>query len=152
MFKICKKFKFEAAHRLMSSYSLQCQNIHGHSYRAEVVLAAKELNKDGVVIDFKALKETVGSLIDTLDHKLILCEKDSLVKTFKGDVDVVVVPYNPTAENMARDMVNAIMSHFAGLDPAFYSVSVRLWETDTCWAEYELTEDEFFANKENRNA
>lgn len=150
MFKIRRKFRFEAAHRLVASRNLKSQNVHGHSFVVDVQLAARELNGDGMVIDLEVLRETVENLISSLDHRLILSEKDPLVEAFKGGIDIVLVPYNPTIANMAKDMALAIMSHFAGLQPSFESVQVRLYANEESWSEYGLTEDEFFEyNKTN---
>jgi len=126
MYRIRKKFKFEAAHRLTSAYSKECtDSIHGHSYIVEIFIESKILNEDGMVIDFKKLKEKIKPLIDLWDHKVILHTKDT--EKLKN---CCVVPFNPTAENMAKTIYVACFR--AGITVS----KVRIHETDSGYAEY----------------
>lgn len=138
MFKIRKKFKFEMAHRLMSSYSTCCQQLHGHSYVMEVVLTAEKLNEDGMVLDFGKLKEICQDIIQTVDHSTVLNVKDGLTAVVLGGV--VTVKYNPTAEEMARDFCQGIFQKLDGSN--VLGVAVRLHETETGWAEYSMTKND----------
>lgn len=83
MYEVTKRLEISAAHRLDLSYESPCANLHGHNWIIEVTCRAQELNADGMVIDFKKIKELVHG---QLDHK---CLND-------------VLPVNPTAENIAR--------------------------------------------------
>lgn len=142
MYTIRKKFRFEMAHRLRDAFSERCKALHGHSYVCEVMVSSRTLNRDGMVLDFGALKSAIGSFLDSFDHATVLWDRDPLC----GSVDfgkLVPVPYNPTAENMARDIAEAIASHFAQLEPPFEAITVRLHETETGYAEYSLTMQEF---------
>ena len=77
MIRITKEFKFEMAHAL-HGYDGLCKNIHGHSYKLWVTVKGKVRNenghvKDGMIMDFSALKEIVKSeIIDKYDHSLVL--------------------------------------------------------------------------------
>jgi len=126
MYKIRKMFRFEAAHMLSSSYSEECQRVHGHSYRVEVMLTGRMLNDDGMLIDFKKLGEIVRPLIMAWDHEVIISEDRPGMPT-----EWVEVPFNPTAENMARYLHDKIRPLVSGL-----AVHVRVHETETGWAEY----------------
>lgn len=137
MYKIRKKFKFEMAHVLDSSYSKECQKIHGHSYILEVFLCSDSLNKDGMLIDFKQLSQIVKYMIvDKFDHALIVSEKsfpyfeENVSKYIDG---IFTVPYNPTAENMVRDIFDTLKTH-PSIGHLFYKI--RLHETQTGYAEY----------------
>ncbi len=108
MFYATKRFKFEGAHVLKSSFSKECQDIHGHSYTVDVCVCCEELNEDGMVIDFKELKEKVGFLFDDLDHAMLF-HKDTYsllldvcpaIKSMGWNLQVFGT--NPTAENMAQ--------------------------------------------------
>ena len=70
MYRLMIKTSFAAAHNLIN-YQGDCENLHGHNWRVEVVVAAKELDKAGLGIDFKILKKQTNSLLDELDHKYL---------------------------------------------------------------------------------
>jgi len=115
MYKICKRYTFEASHRLSSAKSKDCLKIHGHSYKLEVVLKSDILNKDGMVMDFKELDEIVKPIVKWFDHNHIE----------QGDN----VLYNPTAENMATDIIAKIREKTELL------CGIRLWETEKAFVE-----------------
>lgn len=134
MYTIRKEFKFEAAHVLNTSESKECRRIHGHSYRVEVFLSRMDLNSDGMVEDFKMVKEAFKPVIDELDHALVV--KESAYSTaFKNrNEKVIIFGKNPTAENMAEfiyDFANKeILSDEVFID------SIRVHETDSGYAEF----------------
>ena len=108
MFYIKKSMEISAAHRLNLSYESKCQNLHGHNWHVTIYCKAKELNKDGMVCDFTHIKKAIH---EKLDHQYL------------NDI----LPFNPTAENMARWMCEQI--------PTCYKVSVQ--ESDGNIAVYE---------------
>jgi len=128
-----KKFKFELAHRLVSSYSTKCQSMHGHSYIAEVMLEGEHLNSDGMLIDFGEVKDRINHLFDAWDHSFMFFKEDILADHYKSMLRVVPmrmieVDYNPTAENMAYHIYKACVTE--GLPVK----EVRVQETLTGWA------------------
>ena len=108
MFYIEKSMEISASHRLNLSYESKCQNLHGHNWHVTIYCKAKELNKDGMVCDFTHIKKAIH---EKLDHQYL------------NDI----LPFNPTAENMARWMCEQI--------PTCYKVSVQ--ESDGNIATYE---------------
>ena len=108
MFYIKKSMEISAAHKLNLSYQSKCQNLHGHNWHVTIYCKAKELNQDGMVCDFTHIKKAVH---EKLDHQYL------------NDI----LPFNPTAENMARWMCEQI--------PTCYKVSVQ--ESDGNIATYE---------------
>ena len=117
MITITKIFKFEASH-LLPIHQGKCKNLHGHSYKLEVTVGAKQLNEQDMVMDFGDLKEIVNKeIINKLDHQHL--------NQFY---------INPTAENMVIDFFNKINDGLFGFNFVFLD-SIRLWETDTCFAE-----------------
>ena len=62
--------QFAAAHQLRG-YRGGCENLHGHNWKIEVYLAGKELGEDGLLIDFRVVKEATKSVLDKLDHKFL---------------------------------------------------------------------------------
>ena len=80
---VSKRMEIAGAHNLKLSYESKCANIHGHNWIITLYCAAKELNADGMVCDFKHIKEKIHG---RLDHQYLN----------------KVVDFNPTAENIAR--------------------------------------------------
>lgn len=134
---ITRKLEFDAAHRVMNHES-KCASLHGHRYVVEVVAAAPELDKIGRVVDFSVLKSELGGWIDTYwDHTTILFEQDektiNLVAQCPGFKGVAVVPFNPTAENMADYLLRQVFPPLVERH-GIKIVSVTVWETPNCKA------------------
>ena len=77
--RLTKQFTFEMAHCL-TGYDGPCQNLHGHSYRLEVTVEGeperdKNSAKQGMVIDFRELKNIVNEVIvSKFDHSVVLSD------------------------------------------------------------------------------
>ena len=80
---VSKRMEIAACHHLSLSYESKCENLHGHNWIVTVFCASKELNEDGMVCDFKHIKNKIHGY---LDH---------------GNLNELL-PFNPTAENTAR--------------------------------------------------
>jgi 6-pyruvoyltetrahydropterin/6-carboxytetrahydropterin synthase len=131
MYIVTKVLKFCAAHRLYK-YDGCCNNIHGHNYRVDVQIKCRALNQLGMVIDFGEIKEKLQTILDfQYDHKLILFKDDPMVKHFQSLTPVCIFPKNPTAENM----VEVFTDEFNKVIGFPFEISVRVWETDTSYAE-----------------
>lgn len=83
MYFAIKTLEISASHKLKLSYPSPCANLHGHNWKIKVYCRAEHLNADGMVVDFKHIKEAIHGV---LDHKNLN----------------EVLPFNPTAENIAR--------------------------------------------------
>ncbi len=145
--RITKEFSFEMAHALMG-YDGPCKNIHGHSYRLFVTLIGEPLTdenspKVGMVMDFSALKKLIKeNITHRLDHALLLNstvsegEINSLQKMF---TNIILVPYQPTCENMLCDFATRIKSVLPSGVKLF---SLRLNETANSYSEWFAEDNE----------
>ena len=136
--QITKQFSWHCAHRLNVHKGL-FYNLHGHTYKMEVTISGK-INKNGMVTDFHRLKDNVeGLIVNDLDHacvfgtKLDEADTDLLnwCKKYKQKFWVLPVDYT-TAENMSR-LFHEILSKM--LSDNIKVEKVRVWETDTAYAE-----------------
>ena len=67
---MCVKDSFAAAHRL-EAYHGKCEELHGHNFHVEAFFSGTALNHEGMVIDFKILKNYLKQVLDMLDHKYL---------------------------------------------------------------------------------
>ncbi|MCA9117572.1 MAG: 6-carboxytetrahydropterin synthase, partial [Planctomycetaceae bacterium] len=103
MFRVSQEIEFCYGHRLLN-YSGKCRHLHGHNGRAVIVLEGEELDERGMLVDFSEIKDSLRTWIDeTLDHRMILCDRDPALPFLRelGE-PVQVLPDNPTAEIIAR--------------------------------------------------
>lgn len=108
---VTKEMNFCAAHRLVG-YNGPCKNIHGHNYKVFLTLERtldsqgdSGLDKLGMVIDFKAIKEHIQNWLDEkLDHALIINEVDKSLIQFarSSQMKHFIMPTNATAEHLSR--------------------------------------------------
>lgn len=72
MFELSKQFRFESAHTLDRGAGGEAsRRIHGHSYRAEVVVRGDVDPKTGMVVDFGLLERAVEAARLGLDHHFL---------------------------------------------------------------------------------
>ena len=72
MFEISKQFWFEAAHTLEREVETDSsRRIHGHSYRAEVMLRGTPDPKSGMIMDLTLLEGLLQDAREGLDHRLL---------------------------------------------------------------------------------
>ena len=83
MYYVSKQMEIAGCHRLSLPYDSKCRNVHGHNWVITVYCKAKELNAEGMVVDFKNIKDKIHGYLDHGDFNELL-------------------PFNPTAENIAR--------------------------------------------------
>lgn len=140
MMKVSKSIRWEMAHRLTSKEAGKCSNIHGHSYRAEVTVSGPVDPQTGMVMNFSRFTELRDWINRDFDHILMLSTSDPLVKVLVDRQVVRCVVGEPTAENIARTLYTMATNLFCEgnkpLDEDVRVHSVKVWETDTCVAEY----------------
>lgn len=144
MLSVTKIFTFACAHSLPNHNGLCC-NIHGHNYKLEVTVGGpvNPTNGDssqGMVIDFSELSSIIKqSVIEPYDHAFIL-PKDA-ISPFKSENTKIVYINGDraTAERMVVDIKDRIASAISNIE--IYNrrievVKLKLWETDTSYAEW----------------
>jgi 6-pyruvoyltetrahydropterin/6-carboxytetrahydropterin synthase len=103
---IRKLFKFENAHIVRGCSTQKCsQNIHGHSYKVEVLLESNYLDNGQMIYDFGLMKQSIKEIIDGFDHSITLWSGDN--KAYIADMKKhssrwVELPVSPSAEQFSR--------------------------------------------------
>lgn len=117
----------------------KCKTLHGHNYRVHFVVGAPELDGLGRVLDFTAIKESLCMWLENnWDHRMLIWAKDPMLPVLeKLDRSVVVLPFNPTAENMAHFLLKVIGPQQL-LNSGITLVEVRVEETRKCTATAKL--------------
>jgi 6-pyruvoyltetrahydropterin/6-carboxytetrahydropterin synthase len=70
MWELTKSFRFEAAHSLSgTTFGAGGEEIHGHSYRAEVKLRGKPDAVTGMIVDTGVFERNLAEIRRALDHK-----------------------------------------------------------------------------------
>ncbi|HEY7417259.1 MAG TPA: 6-carboxytetrahydropterin synthase [Ktedonobacteraceae bacterium] len=119
---------FDAGHRIVG-HKGKCARLHGHTYKVDVTLRG-QVRDPGFVADFGEVKD----VINRWDHRTLLWEQDPLYEIADPDLlflqGIIWVPFNPTAEHMARELVTQLATAFD-----LYGIHLTLWETPKCSAQ-----------------
>lgn len=135
--EIMKRIDFCAGHRL-HRHGGKCEFFHGHNYVADFYVTADQVDDVGRLIDFAELKRRFkGWLDENWDHGFLLSQED------ENGIEAIqrvqpskyyVLPYNPTAENMALYLLDHVCPKL--LQDTEVRVSrVVIWETANACAE-----------------
>ena len=112
---------FASAHTLRE-YPGACSRMHGHNWKVEVEVMATELDKVGMGVDFKVIKQHTRAVTEQLDHRYLN----------------EIAPFdriNPTAENIAAYIFEQLVDT---LNTSSVQVkAVTLWETERACVRYE---------------
>jgi 6-pyruvoyltetrahydropterin/6-carboxytetrahydropterin synthase len=116
VYKLQVEADFSSAHNLRG-YKGKCEELHGHNWKVELTVGSKDLDKTGMVLDFKFLKASLNKILDKLDHKYL-----NEIDYFKE--------VNPTSENIAKYIYDSLKSEVPVL------ISITVWESDKARATY----------------
>ena len=123
MFEVTVEAHFSSGH-FLREYHGKCENPHGHNYRVLVTLAGEELESNGLLLDFKILKDILKPVVNYLDHHMI---------NELAPFDVV----NPSAENLAKYFFDETNTRLKDVTSGRVRVkSSTIFETDTSQATY----------------
>ena len=129
--------EWDMGHRVLGHQG-KCIHPHGHRYKAELTAVAPDLNELGMVIDFGDLKRLIGSVVDqNWDHGfMVSCQDTEMKEAFKliEQKKLIVVQYNPTAENIALDLMEQGNGLLMVAGSNIRLSQVKLWETPNCFA------------------
>ena len=114
MYRLKVTDHFAAAHQLLG-YEGKCEGLHGHNWKVEVNLEGENLDKIGLLIDFKVLKKMLKDLLEELDHKML-----NELEPFQE--------INPSSELIARYIYNKLKKDIPG---NVELTSVSVWESET---------------------
>ena len=120
MFELTIKGNFCASH-ILHGHEGKCKNLHGHTWKVEVVIESDRLDKVGRVVDFAVIKKELNSFLDTIDHVHL-----NDLPAFK---DV-----NPTTENLAK----YIYEGFSKVCQPLKLKYVTVWESENSAVRYYL--------------
>lgn len=121
MFTLGIKDSFAAAHKIVG-YKGKCEELHGHNFLVEVFISGEKLGDDGLLVDFKILKDCLKDVLNDLDHKYI-----NEIKFFAERAS--------SAEYIAMYIYEAFKERITGKDVLLKEV--RVWESEKAWAAYE---------------
>ena len=148
---VMRKVPFCAGHRLLG-HEGKCANLHGHNYLAEFYLAGNEIDELGRVVDFAVIKKLFkGWIDDHWDHGFILWDEDHNAIDALRQVQpnrLYLLPYNPTAENLARYLLEHVSPKLIESIPG-YQLRVQkvvIWETENAFAEVSNDGSDAIAN------
>ena len=122
MFEVTVDQTFAAAHALRN-YKGGCENIHGHNFKVQVVLAGERLDDAGLLVDFIDVKNLMGQILARLDHQ-------NLNETPPFDVK------NPSAENIAEYICVEMTGGLVNTPVPVRILEVKVWETEIQSATY----------------
>ena len=63
MYTVTKRMEISAAHYLVLDYESKCEHLHGHNWIISVTCQAETLDRNGMVVDFKKIKEDRKSVV-----------------------------------------------------------------------------------------
>ncbi len=120
MFTLGIKDTFAAAHRIVG-YNGQCEELHGHNFLVEAFFLGDTLNNEGLLADFKILKEYLKEVLAALDH------------TYLNDI-----PYFSERASSAEYIamyIHGEMEKCLG-NTGVSLKEIRVWESDRAFAAY----------------
>ncbi len=122
MFEVTVEQTFAAAHALRN-YKGGCENVHGHNFKVQVVLAGERLDDAGMLVDFIDVKNLMGSVMARLDHQNL-----NEIAPFDEK--------NPSAENIAEYFYSEMTGGLANAPVPVRILEVKIWETEIQSATY----------------
>jgi 6-pyruvoyltetrahydropterin/6-carboxytetrahydropterin synthase len=112
--------QFAAAHQIRGIEG-GCERLHGHNWKVEVFVSGDKLDENGLLIDFRDMKDKTEALMEELDHR------------FLNELEPFIT-LNPSSENVSR-YVYETLSRQLNTDTIRIS-KITVWESDSACASY----------------
>jgi 6-pyruvoyltetrahydropterin/6-carboxytetrahydropterin synthase len=123
----------------------ECEPLHGHNYQAAAAFEGA-LDENAYVFDFTRLKRALRTVVDRLDHRMLLPTQSALIRVtqtgeeieaaYRGKryvfpaSDVILLPVpNTTAEMLARWISQEIRREIGPLPPGLTAIEVEVDES-----------------------
>jgi 6-pyruvoyltetrahydropterin/6-carboxytetrahydropterin synthase len=120
MYEATVRRSFSAAHSLRDIGG-KCEKLHGHNFIVEISVASRTLNSEGLVIDFRTVKNWADQAIGELDHYYL-----NDLPAFSGK--------NPSAENIAHYLFTYVEEKATVQD--IHVTRVTVWESENAKVTY----------------
>jgi 6-pyruvoyltetrahydropterin/6-carboxytetrahydropterin synthase len=120
LYEITIKQSFSAAH-MINEIGGRCEKLHGHNFVVEISICANVLSVEGILVDFRILKQWADEILKEFDHKYL-----NDISYFKDT--------SPSSENVARYIYDRISEKVKkrNLDVS----RVTVWESEDARASY----------------
>ena len=94
----------------------KCGQVHGHTYKVEVIIEGEHAPGQGIIVDFNDLKVRTREVLHRYDHR-----------NWNDVLDF------PSVENICELLSRQLRERIA------FPMVIRVWEGQGKWAEMELT-------------
>ncbi len=132
--KIAKEYSWEMSHRL-PFHKGPCKNIHGHSYKLQVILYGEQ-NENSMVLDYYDIDKFILPILEKLDHSFVCDKDDDLMIDFlkNNGFKYNILPYLTSSENFVTYFLDLAIPHFSQFTN-IYKISMKVYETIDAYAE-----------------
>jgi len=121
MFELIIEDSFSAAHRL-KNYKGNCENLHGHNWKVQMVVESEKLDDIGLAIDFRDLKKVLNEVLRILDHKYL------------NDIEYFQ-KHNTSSEHIAKFIYTQVKERLKEF-PSVRLKKIICWESEKSAAAY----------------
>jgi 6-pyruvoyltetrahydropterin/6-carboxytetrahydropterin synthase len=94
LYEVTIKQSFSAAH-MLNEIGGRCEKLHGHNFVVEISICSNVLSVEGILIDFRILKQWADEILKEFDHKYL-----NDISYFKDT--------SPSSENVAKYIYDRI--------------------------------------------
>lgn len=124
MYTVAVRREFIARHFLIGGDWGRENDPHAHPYVAEIRIDSAVLDEHGYLVDIVKIEAGLDMIVERY--------RDQLLNDLPEFKDI-----NPSIEHFSRIICQRLFEYI--LPPGTGTISVRLWENDTCWAAWRQT-------------